>query len=282
MLRRVSHFSDLLNKFLGRVTAETINNVTITEPATAATLTIADGVTLSAPSNATVSGTNTGDQTNITGNAATVTTNANLTGPITSSGNATAVASQTGTGTKFVMDTAPTFASTITVTTGASVGGATPGAGGVAFPATAVAVANANTLDDYEEGTWTAAVVGSGTAGTYEILSQYSEYVKIGAKVWLNTYITLAAAITAGGTGNLTITGAPFTKKANHGPCGPCRFSGVDWVAGSNLTAIFNSVTGASTSLIFIETPDNAAATAMAVSGLAANDVISFSIEYVV
>lgn len=35
------------------------------------------------------SGTNTGDQTNITGNAATVTTNANLTGDVTSSGNAT-------------------------------------------------------------------------------------------------------------------------------------------------------------------------------------------------
>lgn len=37
------------------------------------------------------SGTNTGDQTNITGNAATVTTNANLTGPVTSTGNATAI-----------------------------------------------------------------------------------------------------------------------------------------------------------------------------------------------
>lgn len=44
-----------------------------------------------------------------TGNAATVTTNANLTGPITSTGNATAIASQTGTGTKFVMDTSPTL-----------------------------------------------------------------------------------------------------------------------------------------------------------------------------
>lgn len=39
----------------------------------------------------TSSGTNTGDQTNITGNAATVTTNANLTGDVTSSGNATTI-----------------------------------------------------------------------------------------------------------------------------------------------------------------------------------------------
>jgi hypothetical protein len=45
----------------------------------------------------------------ITGNAATVTTNANLTGPITSVGNATAIASQTGTGTTFVMNTSPTL-----------------------------------------------------------------------------------------------------------------------------------------------------------------------------
>ena len=37
----------------------------------------------------TSSGTNTGDQTNIPGNAATVTTNANLTGVVTSVGNAT-------------------------------------------------------------------------------------------------------------------------------------------------------------------------------------------------
>jgi len=44
-----------------------------------------------------------------TGNAATVTTNANLTGPITSVGNATSVASQTGTGSTFVMNTSPTL-----------------------------------------------------------------------------------------------------------------------------------------------------------------------------
>jgi hypothetical protein len=51
-----------------------------------------------------------GDVTgDITGNAATVTTNANLTGPITSVGNATSVASQTGTGSTFVMNTSPTL-----------------------------------------------------------------------------------------------------------------------------------------------------------------------------
>lgn len=46
---------------------------------------------------------------NVSGNASTVTTNANLTGPITSVGNATSVASQTGTGSTFVMQASPTL-----------------------------------------------------------------------------------------------------------------------------------------------------------------------------
>ena len=66
-----------------------------------------------------LSGTNTGDQTitltgGVTGSgtgsfAATVVTNANLTGPITSVGNATSVAAQTGTGSTFVMQASPTL-----------------------------------------------------------------------------------------------------------------------------------------------------------------------------
>lgn len=50
----------------------------------------------------------------LTGNATTVTTNANLTGPITSVGNATSIASQTGTGSTFAMSASPTFTGTVT------------------------------------------------------------------------------------------------------------------------------------------------------------------------
>ena len=58
---------------------------------------------------------------NTTGTAANVTTNANLTGPITSIGNATSIASQTGTGSKFVVDTSPTLVTpNIGVATGTS------------------------------------------------------------------------------------------------------------------------------------------------------------------
>jgi len=50
-----------------------------------------------------------GGATMTEGGVVTIVTNANLTGPVTSVGNATAIASQTGTGTKFVVDTSPTL-----------------------------------------------------------------------------------------------------------------------------------------------------------------------------
>jgi hypothetical protein len=55
------------------LTSSPINKVTITPPATGSTLTIQDGFTLTVSGNATVSGTNTGDQTSVTGNAGTAT-----------------------------------------------------------------------------------------------------------------------------------------------------------------------------------------------------------------
>lgn len=87
--------------------------------------------------------------TNITGTATgltagNTTTNANLTGPITSTGNATAIASQTGTGTKFVVDTSPTLVTpTIGVATATSVNKML-----ITPPATSstLAVANGKTL----------------------------------------------------------------------------------------------------------------------------------------
>ena len=55
------------------------------------------------------------------------------------------------------------------------------GAGQIQFPATQNASANANTLDDYEEGTWTPTILqgGGGITGT-------GNYVKIGRLVSIN------------------------------------------------------------------------------------------------
>lgn len=96
---------------------------------------------------------------------------------------------------------------TLQVSTGAAVGGATPGAGGLAFPASAVAVANANTLDDYEEGTWTPSLGGNTTYG-----GQVGTYTKIGRLV----YVFCKLEVTTLGTGGQTIAGLPFTVAGNN------------------------------------------------------------------
>ena len=93
------------------------------------------------------------------------------------------------------------------VTTGFAVGGATPGTGGVAFPATAVAVTDANTLDDYEEGTWTPSLGGTATYTT-----QGGVYRKVGSLVWIRFTIQVNAI----GTGSVSgaVSGLPFASAA--------------------------------------------------------------------
>jgi len=76
---------------------------------------------------------------------------------------------------------------------------------GITFPATQVASSNANTLDDYEEGTWTP-THGSGSGITYG--TQTGTYVKIGQLVYVTGYIGLTSKGSASGT--VTVSGFPF------------------------------------------------------------------------
>ena len=75
--------------------------------------------------------------------------------------------------------------------------------GQIAFPATAVPSADANTLDDYEEGTWTPTIGGDAT-----YISQSGNYTKIGRVV----VVSGSMHINVKGTGsNNTMSGFPFT-----------------------------------------------------------------------
>ena len=93
------------------------------------------------------------------------------------------------------------------------VGNATPSTSGagITFPATQSASTNANTLDDYEEGTWTPTVFGATTAGTTTYTSQSGSYTKIGRKVFCNLECTWSAQT---GTGSLKVGNLPFTCSA--------------------------------------------------------------------
>lgn len=83
---------------------------------------------------------------------------------------------------------------------------------GITFPATAVASTDANTLDDYEEGTFTPIVLGSSTAGTVGYLTQQGRYVKIGGLVYIDMTVYWTSHT---GTGQLQVGGLPFAASSS-------------------------------------------------------------------
>jgi hypothetical protein len=97
------------------------------------------------------------------------------------------------------------------ITTGGIISAA---GGGIQFPATQIPSADANTLDDYEEGTWTPIFVGQTTAGscTYNTGLTNGSYVKIGQFVY--TTFSIIATSTHSGTGNLLLNGLPFATSS--------------------------------------------------------------------
>jgi len=98
-----------------------------------------------------------------------------------------------------------------------SVGDATPttSGAGITFPATQSASSDANTLDDYEEGTWTPGIVGSsGSAGAQAYSVQAGRYIKIGRFVLLTGYLTLTNK--GSWTGAATINNFPFTVNSGN------------------------------------------------------------------
>jgi hypothetical protein len=89
------------------------------------------------------------------------------------------------------------------------VGGATPAASGagISFPAAFSSSSDVNTLDDYEEGTFTPTIVGTSTAGTGTYTTQFGKYTKVGNVVTLVIWLTWVAHT---GTGNMRVAGIPF------------------------------------------------------------------------
>jgi len=163
-----------------------------------------------------------------------------VTGPASSTDNAIArFDSTTG---KIIQNSVVTIADTtgdvagigtLSLATTMGVGGATPSTSGsgITFPATQSASTNANTLDDYEEGTWTPAV---GTGTTYTI--QSGKYTKIGNQVTIVAIIQINAL----GSTATTVSGLPFAFSfvANSNTSANVAYYGstavnVGWINGS-------------------------------------------------
>jgi hypothetical protein len=88
------------------------------------------------------------------------------------------------------------------------ISGTTPSLNGITFPATPVASADANTLDDYEEGTWTAIMTADSGTITVNNGASKNSYTKVGRLVTL-TVATEVSSVSSP-VGRLAIGGFPF------------------------------------------------------------------------
>ena len=159
------------------------------------------------------------------------------------------------------------------------VGGATPSTSGagITFPATLSASTNANTLDDYEEGTWTPSFTfTSNGSASFSYTAQVGSYTKIGRQV--TVFAFLSCTITkSNATGDLQITGLPFTP-ANltyDFPTGSC-------FSNSFPNALPTGVLANSTTALYIA--KNTSQNTLGVGDLNASDTVNirFSYTYIV
>jgi hypothetical protein len=146
---------------------------------------------------------------------------------------------------------------------------------GINFPATQVASADSNTLDDYEEGTFTPAFA----AGTFTYGVRTGFYTKVGRLVTVNFFVMWSAK---SGSGTLSVNGFPFTSTsaASYRATGAVGYtSGVGFAVGTQITwAMSQNYTGADLAIVITD-----AATQFAdVSGMSAAGEIQGTISYIV
>jgi len=147
---------------------------------------------------------------------------------------------------------------------------------GITFPATQVASSDANTLDDYEEGTWTPTIVGTTTAGVGVYSLQSGLYTKIGNRVFVEGYISWSAHT---GTGNMRIGGLPFTiNSSSFYSSGSIGDVNVIALTAGNILAILGVATSATIDMK--QLPTGGGASSAVPIDVAAN--ISFSLCYLV
>lgn len=117
-----------------------------------------------------------------------------------------------------------------------------------------------NILDFYEEGTFTPTVIGSGTAGTATYSTQIGNYTRIGREVFFRIILVWTGGT---GTGNLLVTGLPYTVNANNGnaPISLGFPSTITIAAGTNQVYAF--VVANSTNIAFTEIDFNTSNTSL-------------------
>ena len=139
---------------------------------------------------------------------------------------------------------------------------------GLTFPATQVASADPNTLDDYEEGTFTPAIAGSATSGTASYSVQTGVYTKIGRTVFFRIYLLWSGGT---GSGSALITGLPFAISGF--PSFTIGYFGNHALTASNVATCYG--VNSQTYMVLMQYPTGGGAAANATYDLAAEIMVS-------
>jgi hypothetical protein len=151
---------------------------------------------------------------------------------------------------------------------------------GIRFPATQSASTNVNTLDDYEEGTWTPVYQGlNGSIGSTAYIIQRGRYTKIGRFCHASgeIYLTNKGSWSSG----VVIEGLPFTTTATESAFGFIILGFVDLDAGVKYCQFRG--TGGGNNRAYIDTIlDNAEREILYTTAINNNSTFEFSFIYTV
>ena len=142
--------------------------------------------------------------------------------------------------------------------TGNSTVGGTLGVTGLVTASAGVAIGgtgSANTIDDYEEGTWSAELRGASSRASTPVISTTAKYTKVGNIVNVSVYF--ANVNTSGASGTCQVTGLPFTCINQLFPMSVMTY-GFDYDDSGGVMSIHMYVENGTTAQL-IATKDNAA-----------------------
>ena len=129
--------------------------------------------------------------------------------------------------------------------------GNTSGSGaGITFPATQSPSTDVNTLDDYEEGTWTPDIRSSAGTGTASYSEAVGTYTKIGRLVMASALVSWSGHAQSGG--NLRIGNFPFNPSSTDNAAAIGYFHNVGLATNNVVTALIPS---GSNQMIFYQYP---------------------------
>jgi len=138
-----------------------------------------------------------------------------------------------------------------------------------------------NKLDDYEEGTWTPVIAGSGGGAYTYTASATARYTKIGNLVTLSAAINNITTNGSGQSGYVQIQGAPFAKSSSTYATGAMELSSGDMSNGQTFATVSFATASATTIMYVRQSGDNSAGADFPVTGINSGSTdFNFTITY--